>query len=166
MGNKALRRELGQRLKELGWGKLYKGNRRTSYRFLRAAHMKNMLQALSYQKGDLVHDCDGFNHVVEEPIVEQFSRCNVWVAYVKRVVFDDGSESCGCSAPDPAYTQENIEAFFKAYLQDGELAANGWTGSLFDQELKKRLDAGEHIADERGLVLPELKQFSRGMPVQ
>lgn len=83
---------------------------------------------------------------------------NTRVVIADRVEFEDGKWSCGCcGSPEPAMTRENIEQYFRN-LYSGKsmerLKEGGWW-SESSQKRKEALDAGRHICDEYGIILPE-----------
>lgn len=153
MGNRKLRRELGQKLKEAGYGKLYTGNKRNAFRYLRAANLKRLLFLVSLRPGDLVNDCDGYNHRVKE-----IRPYRPWFGVIdfEQLIFEDGRWSCGCPyGPDKPWSPERIRNFHN--LSDEEIDKMKKTGWWDDrnQRLIERIRSGEPITDEHGIYLEE-----------
>lgn len=165
MGNHAKRRALAKRMKELGYGKLYSGSKRRAWRFLHGHHCDDQLRWLSFEVGDVFHDCDGFNHVNhghqlrerDYPRWELGKGSRGWVRYVEHLDKGNGWISCGCGPPDRARTREEIEQFFRGYLY--ESANSEWTKDDFHNEIRRRLDEGIPFCDDQGVVLPEVWQL-------
>jgi hypothetical protein len=166
MGNKAKRVKLAKRLKQLGMGKLYSGNKRVAWRLLCAYQLNSMLRKLQYAPGDICHDCDGFNHVVVKWVegIRSFKhwsytgKTNIkgWAIDIDQFEKSNGGWSCGCNtSPDPPTSREDIEKYMTAYLNDPKLKEQGWTVSALDDRRRDALNRGEHICDERGILLDE-----------
>lgn len=156
MGNRKLRKELTAALKEIGHsGKLYHGSRRIALRALSASRLKEMLRLLSFKPGDLVNDCDGFNHRVKGHRVNDI----VWdkdtrVIDLHRLVFDDGGWSCGCPyGPDEPWSIVNILKFHT--FNDEEITEQKRLGWWNDkrQAFQDKVRAGGPICDEDGIKL-------------
>lgn len=167
MGNKALRTKLAALV-----GPLYSGSKFAAYRYLRADRLRRLIAGASYEAGSTVHACDGFNHRVVD--VETYikdisprSRKNRntkdvgWVVNFIDLTFEDGGGSCcgGCRA-QPALPRKEIEAWTLSYITSHRVAGTGWSNSPYHDEVLKRLEAGEHICDEDGIILPELRELS------
>ncbi len=148
MGNRNLRVQVAKALKAKGYPKLYKKRSKYSYRYLDAAHLKALLWFLQLESGTLVNDCDGFNHRVESAHVHRISWLGIMVT--GRVKFKDGRYSCGCpSSPVPAWSQKEVEAFHKNFLQERP--------DLVTPKDKERLIAGLPLSDSDGVRLKDSK---------
>jgi len=158
MGNRALRKKLAQVIREVGWdAKLYYGNKHQAWRYLRAYTMREIIHLLSFKKGDLAHDCDGFNHVVKEPMLSYHRwHGQTLVPQISQLEFEDGRYSCGCpGGPMPACSREEIERYFTMTdEQVKERKTAGWW-SQRDEKIHEALRSGKHICDERGVLLKE-----------
>lgn len=153
MGNRAKRAQLDRALRAQGLGRLYKGNKRKAFMVLNAYTMNEQLTKLSFKPGDIVNDCDAFNHRIKEWLPRQFSN----VTLVEQFVDEQGQWSCGCGgSPDPAGTREEIEEYFN-YTKEQVEAQGGWWTELA-QARGEALRRGDHICDENGFVYNE---FSR-----
>ena len=168
MSNRGKRVKLAKRLKELGMGKLYSGNKKVAWRLISSGQLNSMLRKLQYAPGDICHDCDGFNHVVVKwlPSIRDFTYWSYSGSYIKGWVIDvdqfekqNGGWSCGCeTSPDPPVSREYIEQYIKKYLNDPKLNEQGWvTNEGLDKKRREALNNGEHICDERGILLEEYK---------
>ena len=166
MGNRAKRVKLAKRLKELGMGKLYSGNKKVAWRLLSAYQLNSMLRKLQYAPGDICHDCDGFNHVVVKWVdgIRSFKHWSYTGKYIRGWVIDvdqfeksNGGWSCGCpDGPNPPTSREDIEQYMNAYLNDPKLKEQGWvTDNPINVKRRDALNNGEHICDERGILLED-----------
>lgn len=159
MGNAAKRRELGKLAKARGLGRLYRGNRRVAVKFFDAHTMAELWFKLQFKSGDLVHDCDGFNHEFLEWVGTtrwDYGTCSI--LFLEQAKFTDGKLSCGCpGSPSKQMTREEIEAYMKAYYSDLALQEGGWTLDERSVKFRQALNSGQHVCDERGIVLPEFK---------
>jgi len=153
MGNHAKRRQVALRLKELGLGPLYLGSKGAARKRLSARTLDDLWRFLSLEPGDVAHDCDGFNHAFKALIPRRFYHSR-WAS--RECEFEDGQRSCGCSPPDLPESREVIEAGMKTFLNNPDHA--GWDSPL-NEEFRKRLNAGESICDEQGLLLEELRKL-------
>lgn len=160
MGNRALRKKVGELLK--GSAKLYRGNKLSAYRALRAKRLRTLINDLQYGVGDLIHDCDGFNFTIKEMelIIRdlEYAR-NVSFVQGTDITLENGNYRCPCSKIAAPTSREQIEGFWKGWL-DYHIQPGGWGDSEWHRELKRRLDAGEHICDEQGRMLPELDRIN------
>ena len=149
MGNRAKRVKLAKILKSKGLGRLYKtGHKRKFWKEYGARFIKYYCQYFSREIGELVHDCDGFNHVIKaydrEAVKNKWDRANQYV-------FEDGRWSCGCGPVDDPMPRSEIEGAIVAYWDNfpDELAQ----ASDEQKEVYRILKAGGHICDERGIKL-------------
>lgn len=157
MGNRALRKEVVKLMKERHvQGKLYCGHRHSALRGLRARRLRNLKAYLSIRPGDLVHDCDGFNHVVSKV---PFYHTTMWttnsiILDICQIEFEDGRLSCGCSPPEKPLTREEIESYHKSWYNEEKLK-QWWEDFTIHLKRYKALMSGQHICDENGILLPE-----------
>lgn len=180
MGNRANRKLAVERLKAWGFkGRPWTG--RLSWGDKNYA-AKTVLETIRYSVGDLVHDCDGFNHVIvgfpAEPItwpptVMDTSQTGALLFMMgthprgfrippwgrSQLLFEDGNLSCGCpGGVMPPETRESIERYFT--LSDEQIAMqkkDGWW-SRVAQARTDALRSGHHICDENGICLPEFRR--------
>jgi hypothetical protein len=164
MGNKAKRRQLAQALKAHGFSsKLYRGNKRIAWRYLRGAQVDTMLRKLNFKSGTIVHDCIGYNERIAKWIPERidFARwlgCSSggYVFGLDQFQAESGYWSCGCSGgPTPAEPREKIEKEMRDYLHSEQMAS--WLSAL-DLKTRDALDRGEHVCDENGILLDEYRR--------
>jgi hypothetical protein len=164
MSNKAKRAKLAKRLKELGMGKLYKGNKKVAWRMLNSTFLNNMLWKLQFSPGDIVNDCDAANHVIvkwpySKRTFRQWLDISVkgWVIEVAQFEDQDGRWSCGCpyQSPEKALSREEVEGHFRKYLNDNELKELGYLEHPRYKRMSEAFANGQHIADERGILLKE-----------
>lgn len=157
MGNAAKRRELAKLAKTRGLGRLYRGNRRVAVKFFNAHTMAELHFKLQFKTGDIVHDCDGFNHeFLFWDYPTRWIRGASSMLFVEQAKFADGKLSCGCPyGPSAPMKQSEIEAYMKAYYNDPALEKNGWLSNETCIKRRNALNNNEHICDERGFLLEE-----------
>lgn len=165
MGNRKLRRQVQKLLDEQGLGPLYtRGTKFSAYRSLPADVLKFLIRRLSVKPGDMINDCDGFNHVVVGPAIYRSRWHNNRAA--RTLQFDqynleNGLRSCGCPyGPVEALTPEEVNEFFKTFYDDENiesLKAGGWWTEN-DQFKYDALKAGESLCDDRGMILEKFKR--------
>lgn len=162
MGNRKLRKQLALKLKEKGYGKLYSGCRRRAFRWLSAPEMRQTLFMLNLKEGDLVNNCDSYNHFVKVVPKPRWSfycgktqRTRVKI-FDNQVEFTDGSLSCGCpTSPEPPLSVDAIrKTMFHTPEEIADLKEGGWWTEK-DQLRQDRLEAGLPICDEHGCKLVE-----------
>lgn len=168
MGNRALRKQAAKLMKEKGIGKLYYGNKNVSHRTLSAADLRRMIFLLSLKPGDLVNDCDAFNHRFAKYVDAGYSRCfsrysrtksytRTW--WCDQVEFEDGGWSCGCPAsPCEPYTVAQIENFHAPNTEAEAMAKEGGWWTEADEAKKAALLSGQPITDEHGIILEQFKR--------
>jgi hypothetical protein len=157
MGKAKLRSQLAKELKDAGISrKLYYGSGRVAKRYYSGAHLRYLLFMIS-TIGEVVQDCDGFNHRVKKPIVERLREGrNSKVIFFDRLEFDDGKWSCGCPAGvDYPLSREEIERYWLAWCKD-PIGKEYWAD--FIDKIEPILSSGGHICDENGLLLAEFEQ--------
>jgi len=167
MGNRAKRVKLAKRIKELGYGKLYRGSKRVAWRHLYSGKLDELSRKMAFAPGDVANDCDGFNWRIVSWRWERYffaiwhgKPIRGWYFDVDQFVKENGWFSCGCpSGPDLPQTRQDIEAYLKAYVNDPKLAEQGWINGKFYDALRQRFAAGEHICDEQGVLFPELHKI-------
>lgn len=156
MGRRELRRELGALIE----GRIFEGHKLAAYRRLPGWKLRRLIDGARVQPGDLIHDCDGFNHRVSA--VEQVvSGSMVRELVAIDISFDDGSARCGCGVTMLPRSREEIEAWWREWLPYQHDEATGWDLGPFYVEMHRRLISDEHICDEEGKVLPELSGLER-----
>ena len=106
MGNRALRKQFARELKAAGHHvPLYRGNKRVAWSYYKAPLLRRLLTLLALKPGDVVNDCDGFNHEISSIVgvsIRHFRGCRV-LGIDGQYAFTDGTWSCGCpSGPDRA----------------------------------------------------------------
>lgn len=170
MGNRALRKKAAAALRAGGYPfKLYRGK---GFRYQHSANTLRLIARYAALKvGDVVHDCDGFNHVVANQTESHkfpalFFRSLSWELRRKGYVavcdlqlkWDDtqdtpGCFSCGCYAGfRPAWSREDVEARFVSFW---EAYNKTWANEPWQKEAVLVLKSGGHICDERGVLFPE-----------
>lgn len=168
---KQLRRKLAQKIKEFGLPtKLYRGSKFKFYRRFSTNRMVRLLDKLSLcVPGTVVEDCDYANHVVRGFYTTKFRHSNRWYGggrgyffdFDGQVEFEDGRLSCGCPvSPCTPSTREEIESDYLTWCEEEnvETAVDDFTGKPYPACVIARLQAlraGQHITDERGIMLPE-----------
>lgn len=167
MANHAKRREAARLLKGRGLGKLYRGNKRNAWQLLRADCLDELIYKLQFRPGQLVNDCDGFNHVIRDVVKPSRRWSKDWleasseasVLSIDQFELENGSWSCGCpTSPEPAKTQEAIEKDFARWLEDAD--PQQMSNPVVYERMKKALQEGRHICDEQGKRLPEFREGS------
>lgn len=174
MGNHAKRKEVARLLKQQGLGKLYRGNSNVARTMLSKGCLNELLFKLKYKAGDLVNDCDGYNHVLVKWLPEKRYSEN-WIGHDSRVngkykwiglkgtsvadldqfEIEEGRWSCGCPySPDPPRSREDIEKDTLRYLSDPN---TDWHRDSKREAILLALQAGQHICDESGILLPEFR---------
>ena len=172
MGNRANRKRAQELLRSWGFkGRLWTGKMPWREKNLVA---ECVTRTFKLKVGDIVNDCDGFNHVIRglsnnkdhltplDPQID-FLRDNhtsgVSVApwNIPQYLFEDGYLSCGCpTGCEPAMSREDIEEYFLSMTDEyiAEEKRRGW----WNANAQKRVDAvraGRHLCDERGILYPE-----------
>lgn len=178
MGNHAKRREAAALLKQHGLGRLYRGDRRVSWRMLRGRidDALRLLPMLS-TPGLLVADCYGSNFTLKglaprgthdhASVYLDHGRGNCTVLSVHQLEYAEGVWSCGCSAsPDSlCHTRAALEEILLD-LSDEDIDASPrgavvrLAASKTLREAVECVRAGGHIHDERGRLLPEWAWYS------
>lgn len=172
MAKARMRRMVSRLLKEHKIpSKLYRGSKLAYFR-RSGPYMRFLVERLLLSKPKIVvHDCDGFNHVVKNLVTYQFGRNSkkksnqygltsfqnkLWkrrgyVFVFPQVEFEDGNYSCGCeTTPKPQKSRDEIEKQALIWYQQGK--------PLTEIQIKQRdaLLRGEHITDREGVLLKEL----------
>jgi hypothetical protein len=121
--------------------------------------MDHYLYLLSIKPGDIINDCDGFNHRVVG-----IASIDCWPSWkggspALTIQFEreDGFWSCGCpSGPDRPWSNKRILEFQKGYYLDDErrekAIKDGWWNQR-SEKIRQALLAGEPIVDNDGIPL-------------
>ena len=113
---------------------------------------------LELKVGDVIHDCDGWNHVVvKEPHIYKyrggFGFMLPWTDF--SLDLEGGRCSCGCSVPVKGYSVEMM----KQYVLDGveyfSSPGSSWPASPGYIKLAQLINDGVEVFDTRGILLPE-----------
>ncbi len=157
-----MRRQISKLLKELKIpAKLYRGSKLKYCRGEPGWVMRNMIRRLELSlPGTVVYDCDGLNHIVKgfdiidssDFRAEYYQRCpKGYLFRFPGLVFEDGGISCGCSgSPEPGRSREYIEI---SLLRRHKNEDPGWPLSDDQKKIRDILLKGEHVVDERGVML-------------
>lgn len=166
MGNAAKRRQIGKLLKEHKFGPLYKGNKKVAWTSLRGSILNSLLHKLKFKPGDIVNDCDVFNHKIIKWLPEKFKfgrwskgdrLITGWIFNVDQFEKENGTWSCGCPySPDPPQTREQIEKYMLAWRSDEK---SDWNKDEWHLKIYAALKNNQYICDENGILLPEFKRF-------
>ena len=150
MGNHAKRRALALVLKEQKHGvKLYRGNKKKAYRYLRSAHCQQMLDCLKFKPGDRIQDCNGFNCTLDYWYVGKSSgHRNFHTVQVSQFRKTDGTDSCGCGFVEPALSPEDITKYWSS-----------WQTCEADYPWIQFMKTGLPIFTETGEMSKEYKEF-------
>jgi hypothetical protein len=172
MGKSAKIRKLNAICKKMGLGRFYKGKGRLVKRDLSNGYLDYLIMLFSIPAGAVVHDCDGFNHVVkglagaskwEVGIPGKIPRRPTWYWYDDQLEFSDikGQLSCGCPMGiQQAKSREDIEKWYRDYLDYQVPRDPDRKGFITDQDIlmHQTLKEGRHICDERGIILDEFRR--------
>lgn len=157
MGNHKLRKQASEALKKAGAPKLFKppvyGKRYGTVYGRDARQLRLVAHMASLKPGDIVFDCDGFNHRIKS---FKWSRLWMGLVWVNQYEFED-SWSCGCMVPEPAKTPAEINAI---WLDNWTNRADEINWSEYsDKEIQARDDlfAGKSLVDDLGFQLPKYK---------
>lgn len=157
MGNRALRAQLGKLVK-----RFYTGHKLAAYSALPAWRLRRLIKEASVREGDLIHDCDGFNHRVESATIVM-NRVGSWRypkgsngTYMREVdiVITGGQYRCSCSPPSPPLPREEIEKWFLSWIEYQRSSGTMWADGAEYDDMLKRLQSGLPICDEDGCPLP------------
>lgn len=168
MGKSSKIRRLNNLCKSLGLGKFYIGKGRYIKEALSGYDLDYLYQKLAVKVGDIIHDCDGFNHVVigffdrERCSIVRYpyyrnTNNKVWT--VTQYEFENGYLSCGCPGSDiTPRTRDEIEKWYKGYLDYYVPRMNDSFLTKADYKRHEALNSSKHICDERGILLPEFRR--------
>lgn len=159
MGNSSLRRQAAEALKKAGAPKLWKsppggcGYAGTVHR-LRASQLRKIIHLASLKPGDIVFDCDGFNHRIKSFKWSRLWQGSVWI---HKFEFDDGTWSCGCMVPEHGRTPEQINKEWFELLTHPDYGYEDGCDEWIECNVARleALKAGKSICNEDGFVLPE-----------
>ena len=172
MGKSAKIRRLNAICKKMGLGRFYKGKGRLVKRDLSGGQLDYLLMLFSIPVGTVVHDCDGFNHIVkgiagahkwEVYIPCRSLRRPTWYWHDNQLEFSDveGRLSCGCPRGiQQARSREDIERWYRGYLDYQVPRDPDLKGFITERDilLHQALKEGRHICDERGIMLEEFRK--------
>lgn len=172
MGKSAKIRKLNELCRKMGLGRFYKGKGRLVKRDLSHGQLEYLLMLFSVQPGTVVHDCDGFNHIVkgiagahrwEVGIRYKSLKHPTWYWHDDQLEFSDieGQLSCGCTMGiQPARSREDIEKWYRSYLDYQVPRDPDRKGFITNRHIimHQALNEGRHICDERGIMLEEFRR--------
>lgn len=154
--------------------KLYKNvSRFVAKRMLRTRYRKLVQWGLTLKPGDLINDCSAFNVRIIEIDQDIIYYHNGWVIVdISFMTTPYGGRcsliNCGVEPAKPrdVLEQEHLK-WIKSYISTGALAR--WYGGENTEEYKINLDrymkeidtleSGNHITNERGMILKEFCNF-------
>jgi hypothetical protein len=125
-------------------------------------------EILGVKEGDLLHDCDAFNHRAKSIEFFKTHTRRGWFICDYFAIKDDGNSFCGCNSfPEKPHSREEIEAYVLRWNDEkGEYSDSveeqiqqvsqmeGW------EKFKKWVEvlkSGGHICDEDGILLEEFR---------
>lgn len=162
MGNRALRRQLS----EMIGVRIYTGfSKIAALEYFPARKLRRLLVLASVRPGDLVQDCDGFNHRVTKVNLVwdngSWKERNVKGRYLSDIQFEfeDGHVPCGCGADRTPSSVAEIEEFWSEWIPYQRHNGFGWADGPFYDEILRRLSSKESICDKDGIMLPELRKL-------
>lgn len=132
MGNRALRTAAKAVLKAA------KQPYKNRLRSLSSFHLKRTISDWSVKPGDIIHDCDCFNHRVK-------SLKSQYPYLYPEIYFEDGGTRCPCSEVMTAASTEQISAYWNNWAS---LPDNEW---FINYQVWVRL--GKRVCDENGFCL-------------
>lgn len=163
MGNRAKRKQLAELIKKHKLNsKLYRGPKLALYKRMRSMQLDRTISQLQFEKGDLVGDCDGFNHIYDHIISAVWylgyrSGYKHYIFGVKSFVDSNGYEGCSCgSSPHAPMTVKEIEDGIREYYEVKMLQNLRWSDekmNIMDSSDAKKYFSVEPICDERGIKL-------------
>lgn len=159
MGNSSLRRQASQALKKAGapklWVKPQFGKKYGDILRTRSNNLRDIIHLAGLKPGDIVFDCDGFNHRIKSFKWKRLWHGQIWA---DRMEFEDGTWSCGCMVPEKAHTPKQINAEWLEMLEDPEFCFDMNEDLSKNYQLRKEaLLAGKSLCDLQGFVLPEFR---------
>jgi len=152
------RKKLAKRLKELGYGKLYIGPKHQARRYYNARTCEYLLGWLDLKVGDVVNDCDLFNHEISKlPTMYRtpWEDTLVWDC-TPTCFFSDGGASCGCSVPEPALSAEQVREYKRGFWEYAESKeeTTWWLPQDPESAYQRwKKDKSYPICDDRGMKL-------------
>lgn len=178
MGNRANRKKAQEHLSAWGFkGRLWTGRRSWAQKNDIAAAV---ITTFRFRPGDLVNDCDVFNHVIRgfagvkdhrhimdtnrKDAIDALrwhhsSGVSIALWSIPQYLFEDGRLSCGCPAGcESPLTRKEIEGYFLGMTDEyiAEEKRLGW----WNESSQKKVDtvrAGRHICDENGILYEEYR---------
>ena len=150
MGKHQLRKQASEALGR----RLYKG--KEGQGTFSAEYLRTLIKEARLRVGDIVHDCDGFNHrIAKKTLVTDQAHGFAWVRYIE-FEKENGDGFCGCCsvANNPAVPWEDVEGFMRAWYNAPDMV--DWVeGDPCSVKRKEAMNAGLRITDDAGLLLPE-----------
>lgn len=162
--------------------RFWRGKKRLAKKYMGNRHFNRFFKEGPPKVGDITHDCDGFNHVISQievtwynPYTYRYPREHAkWLkgcvypmvdCYYDDTYLDGSGEKkpykhpvCTCGALNgarPPSTQKEIEDWVLSWKDEkAQDIADGWGWSEQFDGWIQTLEAGGHIVDERGLLIP------------
>ena len=102
--------------------------------------IRRIISDWSVKPGDLVHDCDGFNHLVCEVRYQH-------TLYPEIILDRPDRFRCECGPVEPPRSQEEIQAFWE---RNAEL----------DPDIRQWMDSGARVCDSQGRRIVPYREHS------
>lgn len=123
--------------------KLYKGSRSSWRKYVPKWKERRLKELLARRSGDLIQDCDGFNHYVTAvvPEYEYFPGGNKhWYVDEILLYIDDGNRvACTCPASKEPASKEEIEEYIRKFYQDEELQDSLIEGGWLQKQARNKI---------------------------
>lgn len=132
MGNRALRAAAKVALKKA------KQPYKNRLSILDSYMLRRVISDWSVKPGEIIHDCDGFNHIVAKVKSE-------YPNLYPSILFEDGGFRCQCSSVMSAASVEDITAYWNKWASAPD---NPW---FINYQVWARL--GKKVCDDNGLCL-------------
>jgi hypothetical protein len=143
--------------------KLYKGIKKRLYKKIVKGGIRfNKKEIFVIKEGDLLHDCDAFNHRVKSiEFFKSYTRRG-WFLCDYEAIKDDGNAFCGCNAfPEKPHSRKEIEAYILEWdseemKEQREIAQKSENWEKMEMWLSV-LRKGGHICNKEGVLLEEFR---------
>lgn len=152
MGNRALRKQASQ---ILGLS-IYKGSKLRKYTLLKARDLHRLINDASYNVGDIIYDCSGYNRKIAKKEIKIAKDINGHYVYDVEIIFDDNSYRCDCTWVHPALPKELVQNKILSWITFCKEEMSDWADTPFYREVQRRHENGEEFLDENGCVLPDV----------